>query len=65
MVNIERPIVLGVRVPGALKDAIDQYVKQGIHMNLSDFGRAAFREKLTRDAPWLLEEILVKKEVED
>ncbi len=52
MVNIN------VRVTSTLKKLIEKYVHLDTHINLSDFARDAMREKIKRDAPWFLEEIL-------
>ena len=52
MVNIN------VRITSTLKKIIEKYVDLDTHINLSDFTRDALREKIKRDAPWFLEEIL-------
>ncbi|GAH73025.1 unnamed protein product [marine sediment metagenome] len=52
MVNIN------VRVTSTLKKIIEKYVDLDTHINVSDFTRDALREKIKRDAPWFLEEIL-------
>jgi len=52
MVNIN------VRITSTLKKLIEKYVDLDTHINLSDFARDAIREKIKRDAPWFLEEIL-------
>ena len=52
MVNIN------VRITLTLKKLIEKYVDLDTHINLSDFARDALREKIKRDAPWFLEEIL-------
>jgi len=52
MVNIN------VRVTSTLKKIIEKYVDLDTHINVSDFTRDALREKIKRDAPWFIEEIL-------
>ena len=32
------------------------------YLNISEFARAALREKIQRDAPWLYEEVLRSKD---
>jgi len=49
---------LNVRIPQALKDVLEQYVKADLHANVSEFVRDALREKIRRDAPELYREII-------
>jgi len=49
---------INVRITPTLKKIIEKYVALDTHINLSDFARDALREKIKRDAPWFLEEIL-------
>ena len=39
---------LNVKVPTSLKEQIRKALKQGLHMNMSDFVRIAIREKLAQ-----------------
>ena len=49
---------INVRVTSTLKKIIEKYVDLDTHINVSDFTRDALREKIKRDAPWFIEEIL-------
>ena len=48
---------INVRVPRALKELIEEYVKCDLHANLSEFTRDALREKIQRDAPELYKQL--------
>ena len=54
-------VVVNARIPLTLKRAIEEYVRRDCHINFSDFYRDSLREKLERDAPWLLKEALISK----
>lgn len=54
-------VVVNARIPQTLKTAIRKYVEKDAHINFSDFMRDSMREKLERDAPWLLKEALMAK----
>jgi len=48
-----------IRAPPNLIKLIDKFLETGAtYLNLSEFARAALREKIQRDAPWLLEEMV-------
>lgn len=49
---------INVRVTPVLRKIIEKCVERDTHINVSDFTRDALREKIKRDAPWFLEEIL-------
>ena len=49
---------INVRVTPVLKKIVEKCVERTTHINVSDFTRDALREKIKRDAPWFLEEIL-------
>lgn len=40
---------IGVKVPSALKEKIEEAVAHDTHLNISDFVRDAIRQKLWRD----------------
>jgi len=49
---------VGIRVPKDLKKLIDRYLEYDpTYVNVSEFARSAFREKIRKDAPQLYEEI--------
>ena len=52
-------VVVNARIPMTMKRAIIKYVERDTHINFSDFMRDSMREKLRRDAPWLLKEALM------
>jgi len=52
---------VNVRITPTLKKIIEKYIEADTHINISDFARDALREKMKRDAPWFLEEILREK----
>lgn len=54
--------VLSVRVTKPLAKLVEKYLVLDAHMNKSDFVRDAIREKIKKDAPWLYEKMLGKKE---
>jgi len=50
---------VGIRVPKDLKKLIDRYLEYDpTYVNISEFARSAFREKIRKDAPQLYEEIM-------
>jgi len=49
---------LGIKVSQDLKKLIDMYLDSDpTYVNISEFARSAFREKIKKDTPWLYEEI--------
>lgn len=47
---------LGIKVPQSLKKLIDIYLDSDpTYINISEFARSAFREKIKKDTPWLYE----------
>lgn len=49
---------VGIRIPQELKKLIDRYLDSDpTYVNVSEFARSAFREKIMKDTPWLYEEI--------
>lgn len=47
---------VGIRVPKDLKKLIDRYLEYDpTYVNVSEFARSAFREKIRKDAPQLYE----------
>lgn len=50
---------IGIRIPQDLKTLIDRYLElDPTYVNISDFARSAFREKIIKETPWLYEEIV-------
>ena len=50
---------VGIRIPKDLKKLIDRYLEYDpTYVNVSEFARSAFREKIRKDAPRLYEEII-------
>ena len=49
---------VGIRITQDLKKLIDRYLDwDPAYVNISEFARSAFREKIKNDAPWLYDEI--------
>jgi Arc/MetJ-type ribon-helix-helix transcriptional regulator len=57
-------LVVSARVTKPLALAIEKYLSLNAHVSPSDFIRDAIREKLDRDASWLLDELLRPTETE-
>ena len=53
---------INVRVTSTFKKIIEKYIDQDTYINVSDFARDAFREKIRRDAPWFIDEILKQED---
>ena len=53
---------VNVRITPTLKKIIEKYIDQDTYINLSDFARDALREKIKRDAPWLIVDMLKPKD---
>ncbi len=49
---------INVRITPTFKKIIEKYIDQGTYINMSDFARDALREKIKRDAPWLIIDVL-------
>ena len=49
---------INVRITPTFKKIIEKYIDKDIYINMSDFARDALREKIKRDAPWLIVDIL-------
>jgi len=52
---------VNVRVTPTLKRIIEKYIDQDPYINVSEFARDAFREKIKRDAPRFFEEMFREK----
>lgn len=52
-------VVVNVRIPLTLKMAVKKYVERDTHIDFSDFMRDSMREKLKKDALWILKEALM------
>lgn len=57
-------LVVSARVTKPLALAIEKYLSLDTHVSPSDFIRDAIREKLRRDASWLLDEMIRPTESE-
>ena len=53
---------INVRVTPTFKKIIERYIDLDTYINISDFARDALREKIKRDAPALIEELLNTKQ---
>ena len=51
---------VNVRITPTLKKIIEKYIDQDTYINMSDFSRDALREKIKRDAPWLIDDMMKK-----
>jgi len=52
-------VKIGIRISQELKKLIDMYLeREPTYINISDFARSAFREKIIKETPWLYEEIV-------
>jgi len=49
---------VNVRITPTLKKIIEKYIDQDTYINMSDFARDAIREKIKRDAPWLIDDVM-------
>lgn len=55
--------LVGIRLPSNLKKLINRFLEtSATYLNISEFARAALREKIQRDAPWLYEDVLRSKD---
>jgi len=46
------------KIPYNLREAMRRYIDRDTHLNESGFIRTAIREKIQRDAPWIISEML-------
>lgn len=53
---------VNVRITPTLKKIIEKYIDQDTYINISDFARDALREKIKRDAPWLIDDVMRKED---
>jgi len=58
MMTKEKPETVSSLIPKTLRNAMQKMVLMDTHLNESDWIRAAIREKVQRDAPHLLKEML-------
>lgn len=50
---------VGIRLPPKLKKLVNRFLEtSATYLNTSELVRAALREKIRREAPWLQEEVL-------
>ncbi len=54
----EKPETVSSLIPKNLRNAMQKMIIMDTHLNESDWIRAAIREKLQREAPHLLKEML-------
>jgi len=50
-VEKRRLVNLNVKIPATMKRILLEFVKNDLHVNISEFAREALREKLQREAP--------------
>ena len=50
--------ILNVRIPKTMREIIDVIVRADMHSNVSEFVREAIREKIKREAPQLVKNLL-------
>jgi len=53
---------VNVRITPTLKKIIEKYIDQDTYINMSDFARDALREKIKRDAPWLIDDVMKQED---
>ena len=58
-------VVVGAKIPPAMKVVIDKFLTHDMHISISDFVGDAIREKIRRDAPQLYSELFQQKEVSE
>ncbi len=55
---MENKSLVGIRLPPNLRKLINRFLEtSATYLNISEFARAALREKIQREAPWLYEEM--------
>ena len=60
---MENKDLVGIRLPPNLSKLINRFLEtSATYLNISEFARAALREKIQREAPWLYEEVLKSKD---
>lgn len=60
---MENKDYVGIRLPHNLRKLINRFLEtSATYLNISEFARAALREKIQRDAPWLYEEVFKSKD---
>jgi Arc/MetJ-type ribon-helix-helix transcriptional regulator len=52
------PETVSSKIPKTLREAMKKYINRDTHLNESDFIRNAIREKILRDAPWIIKDLL-------
>jgi len=53
---------INVRIPSELRNLIIEFVETGdLYLNISEFARAALREKIQRDAPQLCQDLFKER----
>ncbi len=58
MQHVGNKNLVGIRLPPSLRELINRFLEtSATYLNISEFARAALREKIQRDAPWLYEEV--------
>lgn len=56
-----KPQTVSSKIPVNLREAMKIYINRDTHLNESDFIRNAIREKILRDAPWIIKDMLVEE----
>ena len=58
MQHVENRSFIGIKVSSNLRKLINRFLEtSATYLNISEFTRAALREKIQREAPWLSEEV--------
>jgi hypothetical protein len=55
-------VTVACKITHKTREAINKIIVMDTHLNESDFIRAAIREKILRDAPYLIKEMLEEEE---
>lgn len=60
---MENKEYVGLRLPPNLRRLINRFLEtSATYLNISELTRAALREKIQREAPWLYEEVFRSKD---
>ena len=55
---MENRSVIGIKITPSMRKLINRFLEtSATYLNISEFARAALREKIQREAPWLYEEV--------
>ncbi len=54
----KKAVTVSSKIPATLEEAMNEFIIRDTHLNQSEFIRVAIREKVQRDAPHLIKEML-------